>query len=358
MNSRRFVAGGLILCLGGALYQGVSALVSHRLTAPEKPFPIDTAYSTLFLATSPNTVTSQKSNAISKPPTAINLSNTFLEGTDWSGQFRLGPDGHLIIDAEFADHINYVLQLSDTFTMADIRETLFRKASEELPADALAEAKLWIDRYLNYIEAEADSLQQLRADTNQPSDMQIDNALTERRLRRREFLGDEAATAIFSDEEAYEDYQLQLVKISKDKSLDATSRNALIEQAQASLPVQLREQEAATQSVVSYQNKLAELKQRGASTEELQNLRSQLFTPDAAERLAQVDAEQNQWESARKRYIEQRNALRADQSLTDDDRTQQINKFMQTDLSLSPGEQQRMRALDYIEQHKQLAQQH
>src|SRR5205809_250413 len=102
------------------------------------------------------------------------------------------------------------------------------------------EALALFDKYVDLIEAESKMIEEWsQQDLNAPT--MVAAVLEERRNMRLEYLGDTLAQAFYADQEKYEDYQLERLRISTDKNLTVEQKAAAIAEAENLLTPEQRE---------------------------------------------------------------------------------------------------------------------
>ena len=126
------------------------------------------------------------------------------------------------------------------------------------------------------------------------------------RALRRQWLDAETVDAFFVMEEAVDDFQLAQMRIRADQSLSDAARKEQLQKAEQTLPSPIREAREQTRKFSEYQQARVKLND---DPEALQAWREDAFGAEAAERLAQVEADQQEWDQRWRAYQQQRSQL-------------------------------------------------
>ncbi len=173
-----------------------------------------------------------------------------------------------------------------------------RRALATLQEPARSEAMGILGAYLDYklelgeLEAASGEVATLNPDAMARQHEQI------RSLRRR-WLDAETAEAFFAVEEAVDDFQLARMRVRADDSLSDEARAARLHEAEQALPQPLRQAREQTRKFSDYQQVRQQLRD---DPEALQAWRESAFGAEAAERLAQVEAQQQAWDERWQAY--------------------------------------------------------
>lgn len=237
------------------------------------------------------------------------LATGSLRGTAVDGDVRFDAGGALVLDAELRRLFDYHLSLIGELDLRGIRERLRQTLAARLDAARVEIVLAHFDRYTDYLNALPRSA--VAAETDPARRLE---AL--RRLRR-ERLGEAMAGGFFAEEEALAELTVRRMAIAADPALDAARKR----EALAAL-----DREAGYAARASAElPMLAEAIERSARTpDERAAARTAQWGEDAAQRLAALDAEREDWEARVRRYAAARARIDADARLDADARARAV----------------------------------
>jgi lipase chaperone LimK len=208
--------------------------------------------------------------------------------------------------------------------LARIRELLERY----LPSDAAAQAQNVLLQYLALKDAELAMQERLAADyqaSGRPLDL-VERARLLRELRASNLdLG--WYEAFFGEEELRQDYALRRLEVMRDDSLDADQKSAALQELEAHLPPAARVQREQARLEMQVTEQVQQARSQGASEAQIRQIREQAWGAEAAERFAQADRRQQQWEHRVAAYRSERAAILGSSALTPDDQAAQIARL-------------------------------
>ncbi len=235
-----------------------------------------------------------------------------LQGSDHDVRLHTDADGNLLIEAD-------ILHLFEFYLSALVEEPLelcltriSLALAEQLQGPALDQARDLLKRYLDFKIALAD-LHALPGAVDASGAYALDAIeLRQQRLRdlRLQHFSAHEAQVFFQEEDSYDDYMLQRLKLAQDQSLDAAERQQALERLERQLPEPIRQaRQQATQQTRLYEL-TEQMKQDGASAEALFQVRAEALGSEAATALAELDQRQAQWNSRLASYEQEREAIR------------------------------------------------
>lgn len=268
------------------------------------------------------------------PQAAAPAREDSLRGTEVDGQLRVDAAGRLVADRELRRLFDYFLARLGERSPEQIRADLLAWLQQQtaLSASVRAEALQLFDRYVE--------LQRASAALGRSGDLLADLERL-RALRRRE-LGDELARAWFGEEEDYAALTAQRLALARDASLDPATRSARLAELDAQTDPQQREARAQS---TDFQLALAQTTQMDAqqlSPAQRAQQRSELWGEAAAERLAELDQQELDWNLRLRAYARAREQLLADSGLSPAVREVKLQKLL---LDFSEAERRRVLAL-------------
>ncbi len=258
-----------------------------------------------------------------------------LRGTDEDGALRTGPDGSLLLGPEILRLFDYYFSAAGEESDETIRARILAAIRERLDGPAALEAAALLDQYLAY-----------RKDTGGlevPKDKEADPAARLEALQklRRKHFGETTADALFGEEEREGDVAAEASRIRQDETLTAEEREQKIAALDEDLPKVAREaREAATLPLRARADTDA-MRAEGATDEDVYAQRVETLGVEAADRLAELDAERATWKARVEAFQKERDALAA---TTQDEAALKAAEQALLDRSFTALEQRRVRA--------------
>lgn len=260
-----------------------------------------------------------------------------LRGTEVDGDVHFDERGVPIPDADLRRLFDYHLSLIGEQSLDAIRAALRGTLSARWDVARIERVMALFERYLSYREALAQSP---IADDPDPA-----HRLAEAKRLRRQMLGEAMSNGFFAEEEALADLTLRRVRIASDANLDPERKREALRALDAAANYDARSA-ADLPEVAAAQ--AAELEHRQLNPAQRSAERSALWGPEAAQRLAALDAEQAQWDARVRRYADARARIAADPHLTPQTRTQAIARLRAQ--LFAPNEQRRIASLEAVGQ--------
>ena len=215
-----------------------------------------------------------------------------LEGTVLpTGWRQLDGQGNLVPTAELRALFEYYLAALGEESLGQLVARI-ELALAGLSEPARSQARAILGSYLDYKLAVSEL--EVREQVNSAS---FDPAELSRRLQavhdlRRNMMDSRTAEAFFASDEALDRFQIERLQIGRNDDLSPSEKQAEIARAEATLPAPLREARAETAKFQEYQRMRPEL---SGNPEALQRYREEKFGPEAARKLAEVEASQETW---------------------------------------------------------------
>ncbi|UJB30593.1 lipase secretion chaperone [Chromobacterium sp. Beijing] len=225
-----------------------------------------------------------------------------LRGTQADGRARVEASGALRVDAELRRLFDYQLATLGERDLPAVRKAVQQALQSQLGAAALGQALALFDRYVAYRRALSET--KLAAGN-------VAEGLQRMRALRLQFLSASEVAGLFGDEDVYDDFTVQRLRIAADAGLSAEQKAARLKALEAALPAELR---AARQEPVKHlalAEAEAALRKKGGGEQELYALRAGMVGQAAADRLSQLDREQAQWQARIDGYRREAQRLRA-----------------------------------------------
>ena len=262
-----------------------------------------------------------------------------LEGTRVDGELAVDDQGDLVIDLGLRRVFDYFLATMGEETLDQIRARIALYLQQNLPVAAALQAWDVLTQYLNY----KDALVDLPGHDGSYEGMK--ESLQQQRDMRDAMLGPELADAFFHEEDEYADFALEHIEHLRDPNLTAQEKDELTSALLNSLPDKTRALIEATGAPLGAEEKVETMREQGASENDVWQYREQQFGSAAADRLAQLDQQRQQWQQRYDAYRQQIASIQSS-SLADQDKIVQIERLRGE--YFSPVEQKRVAALDRI----------
>jgi lipase chaperone LimK len=258
-----------------------------------------------------------------------------LRGAGVDGELTLSADGTLRLDAGLVRRFDHYLSLIGEFAIDDIRELLQADLQRDHPPPVAAAAFDAFERYLG--------LRAAIAGAALSDDLPTRNE--QLRALRRTWFGDDA-DAMFGTEEAHTAYTLARLALQRDPTLDGATRAARLAALDATRAWAERDAERDATSVLLVEEQSRQFDHAGTDAATRAAERTALWGEDAAQRLAQLDAQRAQWDRRIAAYLLARDRLHADPGLDAAARRQALVELMQR--SFAPDERRRVESLESI----------
>jgi lipase chaperone LimK len=278
-----------------------------------------------------------------------------LEGTEPDGSLRFFANLPASATVNVADLPNealkrmfdYYLSALGEADEASVLQQIGLEIDKNLSGAHARAARQLLGKYVGYKKALADLEQGLGRD-GQTSEGGIDSIRKRfegMRQLREKFFDPREHSEMFGFEEAYDRVALSQLEITQNGQLSDAQKAARLSALQANMPAAVKADLDAPRQVARLQDKVAQLREQGASDDEIYRLRAQTFTPEAAARLADVDREEAAWQNR----VGQYQAARQQILTSIDSPSQQQEALLQLQLKqFSPQERPRLKAYEGV----------
>ncbi|WDD92756.1 lipase secretion chaperone [Burkholderia sp. FERM BP-3421] len=323
----------------GALY-GVAGLVAagavwYFAAAPRAPAQVATPASDVVAAAS------------APPAAAVGASGAGALPASLAGssapRLPLDAQGHLAKSRAVRDFFDYCLAAQSDLTAAELDALVKREIAAQLDGSPAQQEALDVwQRYGRYL-AELARLPDGGGVPDKLDTGAMRLALDARASLASRTLGD-WSEPFFGAEQQQQRHDLARLKIAQDPNLTPAQKTARL----AALDQELSPAQRAEQARIKQQQdaigQIARLQQSGASPDELRAQLAQTLGPAAAERVAQMQRDDDAWQAKYRDYAAARAQLDA-QGLSPQDRDAQLAQLRQRYFT-EPGEALRAASLD------------
>jgi lipase chaperone LimK len=237
------------------------------------------------------------------PPDAFAFVRS-MAGTTPDGAVRQDGAGQLVVDAELGHLFDYYLSGLGEKDLNAIRMEIERELDRRLAAPAAGKAKRLLASYLDYKRALADLEKGLPATNDRAKSA---HARWDAMLKLRPgFFSDSEIAGLFGTSDALDRDALARLDVVEDATLDAAQKAAKLAALDKDMPAALRQEREAPSRVIDTEAAVQKLRAQGASDDDVYRLRAAAFSPEAANRLAELDREEAQWQARIAAYRAQR----------------------------------------------------
>lgn len=241
------------------------------------------------------------SSAVTVPETLpASLTGTSVPG-GWARTDRLG---NLMPTPHLRQMFEYFLSALGEESLEQLVARI-ESALAALDEPARSQALATLGAYLDYKLA-VSKLEQAYGDVTGLDPDEMQRRMMEIHALRRTWLDAATAEAFFADDEAIDRFQLEKRQITRDESLTAEAKVEALRKAESSLPEPLREARDETRQFAEYEQVRQQL---AGDPGALQVWRQEAFGAEAADRLAQLEKEQQEWSQRWRGYAVERDRL-------------------------------------------------
>jgi len=258
-----------------------------------------------------------------------------FRGASVDGYLRTDHRGQLVVDIQLRHWMDFYLSAQGEVPLDDLLQTM-RSQIAGLPEPGQSQALKIMDEYLGYLAALGDYDRDAEKRVSQSGMDELAARVAWQQRLRREWLEPNVVEAFFHADEIMDNYTLARQQL-RAQGADEAQLAAL----DSSLPPELQHMREQSQQVLSLQQQEQQLRQQGASAAVVQQWREQQYGKEAAERLAGVDQQQQQWQQRLKDYQQYRDSL-ALQGLDNQDREMLLRTYRSR--HFSDTEQKRLNA--------------
>lgn len=287
------------------------------------------------------------------------LPHSFIN-TEVDGQFRTDANGSLIINSDIIRIFDYFFSALGDESEQQIIARIHTYIKSQLKEPAQSQAMGLLE---NVISAQKE-LGELDSQVFIPNLANISAqtaGLDIKAFRRKKeqihnirlkHLPLEAVNAFYGDENVYDNYSLTRMEIMLDKSLTPLDKSQRLSELKRTLPKHMQNSLAQTNQLADLKVLSEQLKKQGASTQEIKQMQINLVGEKAANRLAKVEQQQQQWQNRVDNWLVLREQIKSQTNIDE----ASINKQIETLRSeqFSGLESKRIQSLERIHDQRNL----
>ncbi|MGP5203758.1 lipase secretion chaperone [Psychrobacter aquimaris] len=221
-----------------------------------------------------------------------------LKGTQVDGEIIIDENKQLVVTEGLRRLFDYFLSSLGEEDEAVIFARVESYIRHHTPEPAASQAVAIFDQYITYLKAIPEIEQrygnlQLQAAKSGELDLNVVAQQKQDVAKlRQQYFTKETITAFFSAEDEYDDYSMEMVRIDQNQQLtdvqkEATRQNYISRMPDNTIKASITQQA----NLNELMNRTTQMQAKGATAQELYNMRRDLVGAPAAARLAQVDAE-------------------------------------------------------------------
>jgi lipase chaperone LimK len=275
------------------------------------------------------------------------LAASSLKGTEIDGAYPLDSDGNLVMALAIKKRFDYFLSTIGEYSLDEILRFIEQDMENNLTEPALSQARHLLKQYLDFkkglmvLEQQMDVAQDYEIQDLAQFRMKLDQL----KEVRREYLPPDAVNAFFEFDEVYDEFMLQQLEIQNNQQLTEQEKQQQLQSIIDDLPEDIRLVRAETQKISDTYLHVEKLRQQGASEEEIQSVRQQVYGIEATERLQVLDESRANWKSRVDNYLTELSHI-TQSDLSDEEKQQALNELKQE--GFSEQEQARLRAYELM----------
>ena len=239
-----------------------------------------------------------------------------LQDTDVDGEIIIDENKQLVVTEGLKRLFDYFLSALGEEDETTINARVESYIRSHTPEPAASQAVTIFDQYVAYLKAipeiekkygnlQLQATQSGKLDLNVVAQQKQDVA----KLRQQHF-DKETITAFFGEADEYDNYSIEMVRINQNEQLSDSQKEAAKQNYISRMPDNSTKANLAKQANLNeLMTRTEQMQAKGATAEQLYNMRRELFGAPAAARLAQVDQADANFDQRFKQYQAQKQQL-------------------------------------------------
>lgn len=229
-----------------------------------------------------------------------------LQGTRHGVILKMDGQGNLLLTQDLLHLFDFYLAGREEEGLDKVLTRIHRDLAAQLQEPALAQARDLLRRYVDYRIA-VQGLPEASPDLDAGALRQRLDALN---AVRQQFFSTEEYAVFFARDNAEDEYMVQRLALSQQAGLDEQQRQQALAELELQLPEDVRQARAESSRHGELYAATQALQARGASAEEIRQLRESTLGSEAAAALEELDRQQAAWQQRLADYAAERNRLR------------------------------------------------
>ncbi|MBD9416710.1 hypothetical protein IB234_19270 [Pseudomonas sp. PDM16] len=297
-----------------ALAAGTMVVGGTLLLYRPQPLPTPTSESAPLIASLPSDERSREASALNQQLRAAPTTTLVdpgplppsLQGASHGVTLATDELGNLVLQSDLLHLFDFYLAGREEEGLDKVLTRIHQDLAAQLKGPALDQARNLLRRYVDYRIA----LQNLPE-----ADGALEPAALRQRLDalnavRQQYFSAEEYAVFFARDNAEDEYMVQRLALGQ-QSLSEEQRQQAVDELDLQLPDEIRDARAASTRHGDLYATTQTMQARGASAEEIRQLREQELGSEAADALAELDRQQAAWKQRLADYASERNRLRA-----------------------------------------------
>jgi lipase chaperone LimK len=319
-----FMKSNWVAVLGAIVLASLIALATHgrAIESPVSAAPDDNGLK-VWLKAGMSASAAEGAVTGSATVTGVESLPASLRGTQVAGELSEDTNGNLKVTRGVREVFDYFLTAQGEEPANALTARIEAYVRSKLTPRAASQAVSLLARYMAYKDRVMAVVSGKGGSTLQEVLARRDAVL---QVRRTSF-DPTTYDAFFGVDEAVDSYSVDRFALMQDPSLSPQDKAARLAAARASLPAEVRDAMGAAEVVQTLNALTEQLNRRGGTPQELHALRMNLVGAEAADRLDVMDREDVAWQRRVDDYLAQANRLRADTSLSESARQQQLDQL-------------------------------
>jgi lipase chaperone LimK len=257
-----------------------------------------------------------------------------LEGTVMANALVVDEEGNLRISSDIRRVFDYFLSTSNEEPLDVIFSRINEYLEHHLEQPALSQAKDILAGYIDLKKAlydfqieRAELIKQNLDDGHFTGNklLLLEEQLLARNELREKFLSEDVYDAFYADEQVFDQYTLDRMKVTSNQLLTENEKQALLLELDNEAPEELVQARNETQISDTLKNRTAMLREQGADDNEIRALRAEMFGEEAAVRFDELDKKRAEWKHRLNQYMTKRSQILSSEGISKEDRQSQIN---------------------------------
>lgn len=224
------------------------------------------------------------------------------EGTAPDGDLRLWAQGKTLSGlggdlpyAELRRLFDYYLSGLGEQGLATIVARIERELQSQLPAAQQEAARALLHKYLGYKQAlvALDKAPEAQGQGVDAIRKRFDAMLA----LRGKFFTPREDEALFGFDDAYDRDAIARLEIHQNSGLSEAQKRERLAVLDAAMPAAVKAEREAPRQIINLENQVAALRAQGATDAQVFALRAKALNPEAAQRLAEVDRDEQAWQT-------------------------------------------------------------
>lgn len=255
-----------------------------------------------------STTTNAAVPAASGAPFVRSMEGTVPDGSLGAWKGRSGTDAAAPLAlGELRRMFDYYLSAVGEKSIAGITQEINAEIERSLAPANVPKAKRILGLYLEFKRELLDL--ERRPGVSGQGVQAIRNRMFAMQDLRARYFNAEESQAMFGFEDAYDLDAVARLEISQDPSLSAKQKQNKLAVLDASMSPELLREREAPRVILRVEEKVAAMRAKGASDDEVYRLRAKEFDAPAADRLAELDRDEAQWKQRIAQYLTARSQL-------------------------------------------------